>query len=117
MFPPSDSKYLYPRQDLPNISEVEDLEHPDFARFPLFARTSPRTCVLKPGETIFVPGGWWHATQMLETSITVSFNTADSSNWSALIKEVCSTVPLLVPRLRFGAYLQALRMARSLLGS
>lgn len=88
VFGPDQTPFMYPRADLPNASEITDVEHPDLARFPLFARATPTVFVLEPGEMLFIPSGWWHTTRMLSASISLSINTADSSNWPALTRDL-----------------------------
>lgn len=39
--------------------------------------------MLRPGETIFNPAGWWHATRMLTPSIATVISTVNASNWEA----------------------------------
>lgn len=70
---------LIPSFELPLIynhvgvySEV-DLESPDYARYPLFQRTSRMQVVLEPGQALFIPVGWWHHVRSLDVSISVSF--------------------------------------------
>jgi len=88
VFSPEQSPYLYPgTRGGKSNSQINDVEHPDLARFPLFARAVPTEFVLEPGETLFVPAGWWHTTRMLSPSITVSANTANASNWSAFSED------------------------------
>ena len=82
VYSPAQTPWLYPRPGIEaNKSSVDDLDHPDLARFPLFARAVPGRCVLHPGEMLFVPSGWWHTARILEPSITVSANTLNASNW------------------------------------
>jgi hypothetical protein len=85
-YSPDQSPWLYPRQGIEaNKSMVEDIEHPDLARFPLFERAVAARCTLHAGETLFVPAGWWHTARILEPSVTVSANTMNASNWKAFI--------------------------------
>jgi len=87
-YSPDQAPWLYPREGIEaNKSSVDDLEHPDLARFPLFARAVAARCVLRAGEMLFVPAGWWHTARIVEPSITVSANTMNASNWKAFISD------------------------------
>jgi hypothetical protein len=111
MYAPADTPYLYPWENIPNLSLIEDLDRPDLERFQLFPKAVRYECELGPGDTIFVPGGWWHTTKIEMPCITVSFNIANASNWSAFIREQCRA---LSPRakLKRAGYLHLLRLVR-----
>jgi hypothetical protein len=88
VFSPDQSAYVYPgTRGGKSNSQVNDVEHVDLERFPLFAKTTPTEFVLEPGETLFVPAGWWHTTRMLTPSITISANTANTANWKAFCED------------------------------
>jgi ribosomal protein L16 Arg81 hydroxylase len=53
-------------------SEV-DCEHPDYVRFPLYRYVKPLSLLLKPGEVLFVPVGWWHHVRALDISMSLSY--------------------------------------------
>jgi hypothetical protein len=57
-----------------NVSRIGDIEHPDLNQFPLFAKAEPTTFTLEPGESLFIPGKWWHTIKMLTPSISISMN-------------------------------------------
>jgi hypothetical protein len=85
-YPPDQGPYLYPKAGFEaHKSSIGDLEQPDLDRFPLFAHAVPSRCVLRAGEMLFVPAGWWHTARILEPSITVSANTLNATNWKAFI--------------------------------
>ena len=50
-----------------------DCEQPDYREFPEFRDVRMQRFVLKPGEVLFIPVGWWHHVRSLDVSITVSF--------------------------------------------
>ncbi len=86
-FAPDQTEHLYPRQSAPNLSSV-DIHAPDLDRFPLFAEAEMLTATLQPGETVFVPSAWWHTTMMEETSISVTWNLVETSNWDSFVADV-----------------------------
>jgi Cupin-like domain len=53
-------------------SEI-DCEKPDLNSFPEFRKVTMQRFVLKPGEVLFIPVGWWHHVRSLEISVSVSF--------------------------------------------
>jgi histone arginine demethylase JMJD6 len=81
-FPPSQSPLMYAGEgDRENKSAVDNVETPDLARFPKFCGARGFRFKLFPGETLFVPSGWWHTARILSPSITVSINGANAANW------------------------------------
>jgi histone arginine demethylase JMJD6 len=81
-FPPSQSPLMYAGQgERENKSDVDNIETPDLTRFPKFVEASGFRFKLYPGETLFVPAGWWHTARILSPSITVSINGANAANW------------------------------------
>lgn len=88
LYPPEDSGYLYPDATYLNASTIPDIEHVDLAEFPLFAEAHQSRVTLGPGETLFVPSGWWHTTKMAGPSISVSTNTVNRANWWAFQRDI-----------------------------
>jgi hypothetical protein len=69
-----------------------DLDHPDLARYPSFAGVRVLDVVVEPGETVFLPLGWWHQVSALDVSLSFSYSNlaipnhytythADIHNW------------------------------------
>ena len=86
---PDQASFLYPQDGrAANKSSVDDLEKPDLKHFPLFDEAKAIRFKLFPGETLFVPAGWWHTARILSTSITVSVNGANKANWAAFRKDL-----------------------------
>ncbi len=89
LFPPEDTPYLYPSPVQPNLSQIDQPHKPDLQRFPRVAQASPHHTVLKPGQMIFIPMGWWHAARPLSISISVCTAILDRSNWPGFVHDVC----------------------------
>ena len=84
IYSPEQKRNMYPVPGQPNISQIADVEHPDLERFPLFGQAEAVSFVLDPGEVLFIPSRWWHATKMLTPCISISTNVVNQSNWAAL---------------------------------
>jgi hypothetical protein len=88
VFAPSDTKYLYPLEEDPKFSAINNPFAPDLEKYPLFAKATPLKFTLRPGETIFNPAGWWHATRILSPSIAMVISTVNGSNWKAFADDI-----------------------------
>jgi len=97
-FAPDQTPYMYSRSTpehanaseiYENISEINDVENWDIGRFALFGNAKGVRFTLHPGETLFMPSGWWHTARILSPSITVSINSANAANWSDFRKDFC----------------------------
>ena len=51
-----------------------DLDQPDLVRYPLFAQVKVLDVIVEPGETVFLPLGWWHHVTSLDVSLSFSFS-------------------------------------------
>jgi hypothetical protein len=72
---PAESRRLYSRglsSGMPNFSQV-DPEAPDYARHPRFRGVRVFGTTLGPGETLFIPHGWWHHTRSLDDAVSMNF--------------------------------------------
>jgi histone arginine demethylase JMJD6 len=99
-FAPDQTPYMYirgragepgvsPISEQPNVSEINDIENWDASRFALFGKAKGVRFTLHPGETLFMPAGWWHTARILSPSITISINGANAANWSDFRKDFC----------------------------
>lgn len=89
LYPPEASEAVYPRgidengvnesntsqidfkldRDHEGNIRVEDVEH-----FPSFAKEASYVeAIVKPGECLYIPAGWWHFVESMTTSFSVSF--------------------------------------------
>jgi histone arginine demethylase JMJD6 len=84
IYPPDQEPLLYRKPDS-RFSEIVDVDHPDLDKYPLFAKASAVRVVVKPGETAFMPSGWWHTTRVPGTSLSTVISVSNSSNWSELV--------------------------------
>jgi len=105
LYSPTQTELVYPNHK--GISLVGDVDNPDLEQFPLFAEAVPIRVTIRAGDTAFIPAGWWHTARMPGPSITVSVNTANESNWSALVRDIAGQRSRLVG-LGLGAYLTAM---------
>ena len=88
LFPPSDGEYLYPHEVDHLVSRIPNVYDVDLGKFPLYSKATPLRTVVGPGETIFVPCGWWHTTLTLSPCISVSSSFVGRHNWDAFANEV-----------------------------
>jgi hypothetical protein len=81
MLPPDAPTCFYPCPDKPNHSLLNDFEFPDRDRFPEYDSRQVLRTTLTPGETLFIPSAWWHTAECETTSISLSGNFANRTNW------------------------------------
>ncbi|NXD15820.1 KDM8 protein, partial [Nothocercus nigrocapillus] len=74
LYSPQDSENLYPHESqlLHNTSQV-DVENPDLIKFPNFRKALSQSCILMPGQLLFIPVKYWHYVRSLDISFSVSF--------------------------------------------
>jgi hypothetical protein len=71
---PAESDRVYPyglRDGLPNGARI-DPERPDYARFPRSRELRWQTVRLGPGETLFIPHGWWHHVRTARETVAIN---------------------------------------------
>lgn len=85
LYPPDQGRFLYPREDLRNVSQITSFDPVDPRQYPDYRDASCLEVRLAEGDTIFIPSGWWHRTQVLSTSVAVTWNVVNRSNWEAFI--------------------------------
>lgn len=114
VFPPSETPNLYAKG---RHSSVHDLERGDPVRFPLYEGARGHRFVQEPGDAVYVPPKWWHATRMLSVSIAVGSTFANAAHWNGVIEDV--TQNLAAPRrdamrafLKMDGVMKALRGSR-----
>ncbi|UII76107.1 cupin-like domain-containing protein [Flagellimonas sp. HMM57] len=86
LYPPSDTPFLYPDKTLPNYSNV-NIMNPDYDAHPLFKKAKALRIRLNPGETIFIPSGWWHTTYIHDFNLTYAVDHVNSFNWNTFMDQ------------------------------
>jgi hypothetical protein len=74
------------------VSDIPDIKNIDLEKFPLSAKATPVTFTVGPGETLFIPNGWWHTAHSLTTTISVAQDSLNASNWHRFTAEVYTKV-------------------------
>jgi cupin-like protein len=93
VFSPDQTALMYPRDGLEmNKSRIDDVLAPDREAFPLFHQAQGLRFELHPGETLFVPAGWWHTARILSSSVTVSLNVLNRANSAAFRHDYCAHI-------------------------
>lgn len=69
LFDPADVNFLYMKGDK---SQVLDIDNPDLEVFPEFAKAKKFTCVMEPGDVLFIPALWFHNTLALSYGVAVN---------------------------------------------
>jgi hypothetical protein len=68
---PEYSRLLY---KLPfNTHSLVDLDAPDYGRYPGLRYIEGYECVLEPGDSLFIPSGYWHYVTYVEGGFSVSY--------------------------------------------
>ncbi len=77
LFPNDQSPLLY---RLPhNFHGLADLRHPDYEKFPALKFLKGYECILQPGETLFMPSGFWHYIQYTTQGYSVAHRALSAS--------------------------------------
>ncbi len=104
LFPPDQTPYMHPKPDYPLVSAVDNVFDPDPARFPLFSRAKGHREMLKEGETIFFPTGWWHMTRIPGPSISYGRALLERNNWKGYLKDTYDGWRVKSPLMASAAY-------------
>jgi hypothetical protein len=68
---PLETPHLYNYYD---VYSPIDIDRPDLHRYPMFSQVKVLDVVVEPGETVFLPLGWWHQVSALDLSMSFSFS-------------------------------------------
>ncbi|KAG0264736.1 JmjC domain-containing protein 4 [Mortierella polycephala] len=86
LFPP-DQEHLF--QDN-HHNTVYDIDNVNPTQFPNFHKAERFTIYQQPGQTLFVPSGWWHQVQNIGDTISINHNWCNGSNLDLLLDSLSS---------------------------
>lgn len=87
LYSPDQTPYFYADPVRRNHSPINVLE-PDFDKYPLFKNAMPIKTTLSPGETLFIPSGWWHTTVIHDFNLTYAIDHVNEFNWDTFTNEI-----------------------------
>lgn len=71
--PPHHDEFLYVREaNAVLYGSPFDPEAPDFDKFPLARQATMIECIVKPGDLLYVPAGWYHQVRSLTFSLSTN---------------------------------------------
>ncbi|MDH6253131.1 hypothetical protein M2347_002858 [Chryseobacterium sp. H1D6B] len=77
LFPWEQSDLMY---KLPyNFHSLTNIKNPDYKEYPALRYLNGYEAVIKPGETLYIPSGWWHYIQYETEGYSVSIRALPSS--------------------------------------
>ncbi len=85
LFAPDQTPYMYVDKVSNRKSLVNNIHEPDLDKFPLFKNAKPLKVTVHPGESIFIPSGWWHTTYIHNFNLTFSLDHVNAFNWNAFM--------------------------------
>ena len=88
VYAPGQERFLYVNPDIPWQSTIQDHHHPDYERYPLLRQAKSQKIVIRAGETLFLPCGWWHTARSINMTISIAFDQLGADNWPAFIDDV-----------------------------
>eukprot|EP01130_Rhizamoeba_saxonica_P018906 TRINITY_DN9638_c0_g1_i1.p1 TRINITY_DN9638_c0_g1~~TRINITY_DN9638_c0_g1_i1.p1 ORF type:complete len:372 (+),score=42.55 TRINITY_DN9638_c0_g1_i1:1-1116(+) len=93
-----DNLYISSKYEPGSILSQIDPKKPDLNKFPKLANAKPLTVVLKAGEMMFIPSGWFHTVEALTASISITargeFYCEGASFWFDYVLEVLHNLGL-----------------------
>ena len=76
LFSPDQSRHLY---HLPfTVASHVNILSPDFQKYPALAHVKGQEVILEPGETLFMPRGYWHNIEYTDGGYSISLRSFDN---------------------------------------
>lgn len=76
LFAPEQSRHLYHHPF--TVASYVDLNRPDYQKYPALAHAKGYEVVLQPGETLFMPSGYWHYIEYTDGGYSISLRSFGS---------------------------------------
>jgi hypothetical protein len=76
LFPHEQSRYLYHHPY--TVASYVDINNPDYDTFPALAKASGYEVILNPGETVFMPSGYWHYIEYVDGGYSIALRANES---------------------------------------
>lgn len=76
LFSPEQSKYIY--QHPFTVASYVDVNNPDYEKYPALRKVQGFETILNPGETIFMPSGYWHYIEYTDGGYSMSVRANES---------------------------------------
>jgi len=113
VYPPNQEHLLY-RDGEVRASKIYDVEKPDLITYPLFAQTKPTKFILYPGESVYMPNGWWHTTRVYGASLSTVYSVVNANNWNDMTKDFINNIGLSAPKAKvIEYYLKFFKLTKS----
>lgn len=78
---PAHNELVYPRPFIRRFGmSLVDFRQPDLVHHPRFTEARPLEIILNPGETLYIPHGWWHAVISLDVTISYGCQIVNDAN-------------------------------------
>ncbi|RMX63994.1 hypothetical protein DD238_005603 [Peronospora effusa] len=96
LFPPHVPKHLVNGKRYVRDDEDDEAVNYFMDLLPRLKRACPREtlqcveCMQYPGETVFIPGGWWHAVFNVDDTVAITQNFCSSQNFPAVWRKTRS---------------------------
>ncbi len=76
LFAPEESRHLY---QMPfSVASYVDINHPDYQVYPALRKVTGFETILEPGETIFMPSGYWHYIEYIDGGYSMALRCSNS---------------------------------------
>jgi hypothetical protein len=76
LFPPDQTRNIYRHPY--TVASYIDVNNPNYEEFPALKKARGYECMLEPGETLFMPSGYWHYIEYTDFGYSISLRANES---------------------------------------